>query len=85
MKKITIAALLVGAIGFSACGANDIPDAPRDKGSAKAMINMPDGFPSVALKCRGTTGVYVSNKYESGAGADVAVLPNDPECGGVSE
>ena len=83
MKKIAVIALLLGAIGLSACGDNDIPDAPRDGGSAKAMINMPDGFPTVALKCRGTSGVYVTQNYDGSGGAAVAVLPKDPECGGA--
>lgn len=72
------AGLMAGAV--SACGNNATVDA-RDKGSAKLIINMPDGFPNVALKCLGTNGVYTSNNTGAGSGSPAVVL-NDPQCGG---
>lgn len=78
------AVLLVTTFAVSGCGADtDAGQGTRDTGDAKAIINMPDKFNNVALKCRGTTGVYVTNNNgDGGTGSDVAVLANDPECGG---
>jgi hypothetical protein len=62
----------------AACG-NDASVDTRDKGSAKAIINMPNHFPSIAIKCRGKKGVYTTNNTAHGSGSPFVVL-NDPEC-----
>jgi hypothetical protein len=72
------AAAGIFAIGAAGCG-NDASVDTRDKGAAKAIINMPDHFPNVAFKCRGSKGIYVTNNTSSGSGSP-AVIPNDPEC-----
>jgi hypothetical protein len=76
MKKIILTLLLV--VGLAGCG-TDADPGTRDTGAAKARINMPDKFPNVAFKCRGSKGIYVSNNTSVGAGNVVVVL-DDPEC-----
>lgn len=66
------------AIPFAACG-NDAGGGERDTGSAKARINMPDNFPTVAVKCYGQNGIYVTNTGESSPGG-LAVVVKDPQC-----
>lgn len=85
MKRImifpaTFALIVCMGLFAVACGEDASVDS-RDHGSAKAIINMPDHFANVALKCRGTKGVYVSNNTSAGAGS-VFVLLDDPECHG---
>jgi hypothetical protein len=70
-------AVLVG-IGLAGCGADADPGT-RDTGSAKARINMPDNFPTVAHKCYGPNGVYASNTSEKGNGS-IYVVTDDPQC-----
>lgn len=79
IATICIIGLIVLLAG---CGEDtDAGRGTRDTGDAKAIINMPNHFNNVALKCRGTTGVYVTNNNgDGGTGSDVAVLANDPEC-----
>ena len=76
---IVTAIIFVGFI-LAGCG-NDADPGQRDTGAAKARINMPDNFPTVAHKCYGSTGVYVTNSAEASPGG-LAVLPNDIKCGG---
>lgn len=84
-KKLIIYPLVVLGIFLpltaESCGQNDAGKGERDNGSAKAIINMPDHFNNVALKCRGTTGVYVTNNSgDGGTGSSLALLADDPEC-----
>jgi hypothetical protein len=81
MKKILLIGLL--ALPLAACG-NDADPGTRDTGAAKARINMPDNFPTVAHKCYGTNGVYVTNSAEASPGG-LYVVQNDPECGGATQ
>lgn len=77
--RITFYAIAVAvSIGLSACGADADPGT-RDTGSAKARINMPDNFPTVAHKCYGPNGVYASNTSEKGNGS-IYVVTDDPQC-----
>lgn len=79
MMRRSLAALAAAAsLAAAGCG-NDAETDRRDTGSAKAVINMPDKFPSVAHKCYGKTGVYVTNNTTNGAGS-VAVVTRDENC-----
>jgi hypothetical protein len=78
--RIAIGFIAIACPVLAACG-NDAAVGTRDKGNAKLILNMPDGFPNVALKCLGTTGVYVSNNTSVGTGSPAIVL-NDSQCGG---
>lgn len=85
MKKILIVPAILLGLFAAGCGATDAGTGQRDYGSAKAIINMPNHFNNVALKCRGTNGVYVTNNSgDGGTGSAIAVTLNDPECGGTS-
>lgn len=46
------------------CGTDANVDT-RDKGDAQAIINMPDRFPNVAVKCYRGNGIYTSNDTSS--------------------
>jgi len=85
MKKISIIALIAGAIGISACGDDtDAGKGVRDTGDAKAIINMPNHFNNVAVKCYQGNGIYVTNNNgDGGSGSSLAVVIKDPVCGGV--
>ena len=79
MKKLILLPALGLALLGAGCASKDAEVDTRDKGAAKAIINMPDKFPNVSHKCYGTNGIYVSNNTDTGSGAP-AVLPNDPQC-----
>jgi len=89
MKKIT-AVLVGGAVGLSlaACGTasetfKDADVAATNDGSAET-INMPDGFSNVATKCDHGNRVYTIYHASGDYGA-IAVVPQDPSCGGASQ
>lgn len=71
-------AILFGLALLTGCG-NDADFSTRDKGSAEAIINMPDNFPSVAVKCFRGNGVYTSGQG-SGEVAAPFVVSNDRVC-----
>jgi hypothetical protein len=66
-------------MGLVACGANDADVGARDKGSAKALINMPDLFSTVAVKCYEGNGIYVTST-ESENSSSLYVVKDDPVC-----
>ena len=79
-----IIALAIG-IGASSCGEwNDERgkgDAPvQDKAGddrAAVVINMPDGFANVAIKCYAGNGLYVTTRD-----APPIIIADDPNCDG---
>ncbi len=78
---IVFALLAVLATGCesrkSARGRGDAPVGPVNTAPG-AVMEMPDQFPNVAVKCQGPNGVYVV----SDDGASAQVVPNDPNCRG---
>lgn len=58
-----------------AVGIGDAPVGDRDDTPA-AVVNMPDRFANVAMKCMGPNGVYVSTREA----APVVVVASDPLC-----
>lgn len=60
---------------------NDAPVSGQNNGPAE-KINMPDGFSNVATKCDHGNRIYVAF-HSDGAYAAIAVVANDPSCGGV--
>lgn len=78
-----IAVFFVVGILAAGCGGTDASVSSRDHGAAKAIINMPNHFNNVSVKCYGTTGIYVTNNNgNGGTGSALAVLANDPACHG---
>jgi hypothetical protein len=69
----------IGSLGLVACGANDAGVSTRDKGSAKALINMPDLFSTVAVKCYEGNGVYVTSTDGENS-SSLYVVKDDPVC-----
>jgi len=55
-------------------GKGDAPVGDRDDAPA-VVVNFPDGFMNVAVKCHGPNGIYTHTR----AAAPV-VVPNDPTC-----
>lgn len=82
MKKLlVIPALLVGLVAAGCGTGNDVSKGSRDTGSAKAIVNMPNHFNNVAVKCYQGTGIYVTNNTgDAGTGTSLAVVTNDPIC-----
>lgn len=79
-RRILAALATTGALtGLVACGANDASVSTRDKGSAQAIINMPDRFPNVAVKCYRGNGVYAANNGSDVPGG-IYVVVRDPAC-----
>lgn len=74
--------LLAGADGCES--SQDAGVSERDKGPARVIVNMPDGYSNVAAKCEGPNMVYVIYHGNSSEGARpygaLAVVPNDPRC-----
>lgn len=70
--------VLVFAAG---CTDKDADQGERDKGSALAVVNMPDHWNNVAVKCFRGNGLYVTNNSgDGGNGTSLAVVPSDPVC-----
>jgi hypothetical protein len=84
---VTVFALGLGVAG---CGAStkDAPmpsDGKIQPGVNTRIIQAPDGFRNIMVTCSGTTGIYVTSKGRddaSGVPSALAVLANDPTCGG---
>lgn len=81
MKRLLLVAAL--AVGLVACsehndkrGRGDAPVGTRDDSPAR-IINMPDQFANVAVKCDRGNGLYVSTRE-----APPVVIVNDPNCKG---
>jgi hypothetical protein len=59
---------------------NDASVSGQNKVPAE-VVNMPDGFSNVATKCDHGNRLYVAF-HGDGDRAALAVVPNDPSCGG---
>lgn len=74
---------VVAVLALGGCGADTGGNAPvsdvNDSTTAQ-IIEMPEGFPNVAVKCLDTTGLYVSE-----GGDAVTALSDDPRCVGEDE
>jgi hypothetical protein len=72
--------------GLAACtpdpqgGAGDAPIA-RVETEPWVILNNVDGFPNIATRCRGTTGIYVTRSADDSSDT-MQVLANDPACPG---
>ena len=79
-------AVLGGLAGLAACapdpqgGAGDAPIADVET-EPWVILNNVDGFPNIATRCRGTTGIYVTRSADDSSDT-MEVLPNDPACTG---
>lgn len=76
------AAALALLAGCSQRGTETYRDAPRSgvtDHSAADVLEFPDGFANVAVKCDGPNRVYVIFHDGSDYGS-IAVAPNDPRC-----
>jgi hypothetical protein len=89
-KTFAAVALLAVLVGLAGCGmtgtgendrhgTGDAPVADRDD-SAASIINMPDAFPNVAVKCWRGNGIYATRATESKPVPELAVVPADPAC-----
>lgn len=81
---LTAVASLVAVGGLVACspdsqgGAGDAPIAAVET-EPWTILNNVDGFPNIATRCRGTTGIYVTRS--AGDNSDtLEVVANDPAC-----
>lgn len=78
---VACAIALIFALSAESCGSsdNDVKVKTRDTTGA-TILNMPDQFPSVAVKCDGKGHrVYVTNRYDNGAGGAVTAV-DDSTC-----
>jgi hypothetical protein len=79
---------VVAAPSAAACapdaqgGAGDAPIA-RVETEPWVILNNVDGFPNIATRCRGTTGIYVTRSADDSSDT-MEVLPNDPACTGAA-
>ncbi len=81
---LTLVAVLGAVLLLSACseynderGRGDAGITARDASPA-IVVNMPDGFSNVAIKCAGPNGVYVTTQNANGK--QLTVVENDPNC-----
>jgi len=85
-RWIVIAAL---AVSLGACtgvsehqvrrGLGDVPVGAQDRSSPKVIINFPDAWGNVAVKCYGVNGVY-NVSHNDNSRPPVVIVPNDPMC-----
>lgn len=87
-RSLPVLAGVAVALAAVACspdqqgGAGDAPIA-RVESEPWVILNNVDGFPNIATRCRGTTGIYVTRS--AGDNSDtLEVLPNDPACTGAA-
>lgn len=68
--------LLVGC-GTAERGTVDSPveAGPQQNNAPAHIVNFPDGFPNIAIKCDGRTGIYTTTRE-----AAPTVIPDDPRC-----
>jgi hypothetical protein len=82
------AAVSLAMLSLAACspdpqgGAGDAPIAAVET-EPWVILNNVDGFPNIATRCRGTTGIYVTRSADDSSDT-MQVLPNDPACTGSS-
>lgn len=84
VRPLLLAVAAVAAVGLTACS----PDAQGGAGDAPiskvetepwTILNNVDGFPNIATRCRGTTGIYVTRSADDTSDT-MEILPNDPAC-----
>lgn len=82
MRKLLIP-FVAAALALTACGGTDAGKGQRDTGSALGIVNMPNHFNNVAVKCYRGNGLYVTNNSgNGGTGTSLAVVVKDPVCAG---
>lgn len=59
----------------------DAPRSTNDNGEPADLIRMPDGFSNAATKCDHGNRIYIAYHGDS-AYAALAIVPQDPTCGG---
>ena len=85
---LAVATALAALGGLAACspdpegGAGDAPIAGVET-EPWVILNNVDGFPNIATRCRGTTGIYVTRSANDSSDT-MEVLPNDPACTGTA-
>jgi hypothetical protein len=86
VRRILIGVAILALLALAGCSKALEPfqDAPRGSTNSQPadIITNPDGFSNVAAKCDGPNRVYVAFHGDSAYGA-IAVVPNDPRCGGA--
>lgn len=85
IKPVAFAVLATLALtGCSDKAREPFQDAPRGTTNDHPadIINFPDGYSNVASKCDGPNRVYVIYKADDPTRGSIAVVPNDPRCGG---
>jgi hypothetical protein len=90
-KRLAIFTVAFFALFGASCGAVDDYRDDRGRGDAPVanyddsgavVLNFPDRFSNVAVKCHGPNGVYVTTQNE--AGKEMRVVANDPNCPGAT-
>lgn len=89
MRKAGIAALAAtAALTLAGCGQSghnvsrgqgDVPVGEQDRTPAKMVVNFPDAWGNVAIKCYGVNGLYEVT-HNDASRPPVVVVPNDPMC-----
>ena len=83
---VVVVAAIAALGGLAACspdaqgGAGDAPIASVET-EPWVIINNVDGYPNIATRCRGTTGIYVTRSADDSSDT-MEILPNDPACTG---
>jgi hypothetical protein len=86
-RPVLVALGAATVLGLAACapdpqgGAGDAPIAKVET-EPWIILNNVDGFPNIATRCRGTTGIYVTRSADDSSDT-MQVLPNDPACTGT--
>ena len=73
-----VLALTAGSCDVDSSGTGDAPISGYDDSSV-FVINMPDGYPNVAVKCVGDTAIYASTHTEQRP-ATLKIEHEDPWC-----
>jgi hypothetical protein len=79
---LALGALLVGCAPDPQGGAGDAPIASVEQ-EPWVILNNVDGFPNIATRCRGATGIYVTRSADDSSDT-MEVVPNDPACTGAT-
>lgn len=81
-RRTVLVGLLVGACALPLTAAsctNDAPVKTRDRTGA-ALMNMPDEFPTVAMKCDGSGHIVYEGDDGSGDRGAMAVISDTRSC-----
>jgi hypothetical protein len=92
-KLGAVVAIFALGFGLASCSATkqDAPEPTGDNvkpGTHTRVIQMPNGFRNIAATCEGTTGIYVTSRGIAETDpqpSSVALLANDPACGGTGK